>query len=290
MLKKGGLSSRKSKKSSPTQSKAAAPASVETELESFTLAKAIEEARTSTVEESSVEESSSPRNKIFSIASPLRKKATTQSAQSLATSDSYNTANESALNTPAVSYFDPTNEEQIDQILQNREAALSPVNKEQEPEVTMSATTAKKTTTVPKSVVTTKAAPAKEETHFDVTQHIYGGIKDIWAWGKTVPVVETFLGITEAVAAKVIDAAFHTDLLAIDKDVAKPNLKKLDDQVVTPAILAVWGFIQPAVSKGSEMIVEPVMKEVVPKVLGMVGKKDPDASPNPEYTSAPMVN
>jgi hypothetical protein len=38
------------------------------------------------------------------------------------------------------------------------------------------------------------------------------------------------------------------------------------------------------------MIVEPVMKEVVPKVLGMVGKKDPDASPNPEYTSAPMVN
>ncbi|KAL3792220.1 hypothetical protein ACHAWO_006039 [Cyclotella atomus] len=279
MLKKG-LSSRKSKKSSPN-----------TELESFTLAQAIEEARTSTVEESSVDESSSPLNKIFSIPSPLRKKATTQSAQSLATSDSYNTPNQSAQNTPAVSFFDPTNDEQIDQILQNREATLSPVNKEQEPEVTMSATTVKKTPTPAAApVVATKAAPAKDEPHFDVTQHIYGGIKDIWAWGKTVPIVDKFLGITEAVAAKIINAAFHTDLPAIDQDVAKPNLKKLDDQVVTPAILAVWGFIEPAVSKGGEMIVEPVMKEVVPKVLGMVGKKDPDASPNPEYTSAPMVN
>jgi hypothetical protein len=268
MLKKG-LSSRKSKKSSPN-----------TELESFTLAQAIEEARTSTVEESSVDESSSPLNKIFSIPSPLRKKATTQSAQSLATSDSYNTPNQSAQNTPAVSFFDPTNDEQIDQILQ-----------EQEPEVTMSATTVKKTPTPAAApVVATKAPPANDEPHFDVTQHIYGGIKDIWAWGKTVPIVEKFLGITEAVAAKIINAAFHTDLPAIDQDVAKPNLKKLDDQVVTPAILAVWGFIEPAVSKGGEMIVEPVMKEVVPKVLGMVGKKDPDASPNPEYTSAPMVN
>lgn len=258
------------KKKSLAQAKAAAPANVDTtsELESFHLAQAIEEARNSTVEESSVE-SSSPRSKLFSIPSPLKKKATTQSAASLATSESYNTANESAQNTPAVNYFDPT--------------------EQQEPEVTMPATT-KKTTKPAPAPVAAKAAPVKEEPHFDVTQHIYGGIKDVWAWGKTVPVVEIFLGITETVAAKILDITIHKDLPAIDNDVAKPNLKKLDDQILTPAILAVWGFIEPAVSKGDEMIVKPVMKEVVPKVLGIVGKKDPDASPNPEYTSAPMVN
>lgn len=280
MLKKAN----KKKKSSPTQ-KAPGPALIDTtpELESFQLAQTIEEARNSIVEQSSLE-SSSPRSKIFSIPSPLKKKATTQSAASLATSDSYNTANESAQNTPAFSYFDPT--EQLDPIIKNRE----------EPEVTMPATK-KITKSAPAPVATkaappvaTKATPAKEEPHFDVTQNIYGGIKDIWAWGKTVPVVETFLGITETVVAKVLDMTIHKDLPAIDNDLAKPNLKKLDDQIVTPAILAVWGFIEPAVSKGDEMIVKPVMKEVVPKVLGIVGKKDPDASPNPEYTSAPMVN
>lgn len=270
MLKKA-VSTRKSKKlSPPTQPKPQVDTS--DELESFTLAAAIEEARTTS------SGSSSPRNKLFNIPSPLRKKATTQSAQSLATSESYNTANESAQNTPAVSYFDPINGSDEDQ----------------DPEVTMPAT--KKTTKAAPATkaapVATKAAPIKEEPHFDVSQTIYTQIKDIWAWGKTVPVVEALLGITETVAAKLLDATFHTNLPAIDNDVAKPNLKKLDDTVVTPAILAVWGIIEPALSKGDDMIVKPVMKEVVPKIMDVLplGKKDPDASPNPEYTSAPMVN
>lgn len=281
MLKKV-TSTRKVKRASP-QSTPKPQVTIPTpELESFTLAAAIEEARTST-EESQIEPSS-PRNKLFAIPSPLRKKATTQSAQSLADS-SYNTANESAQNTPAVSYFDPN--------------ASDESSRDNDPEVTMPAV--KKTTkavvapaAVPvvaaPAVTTTKKAPVKEEPHFDVSQQIYTQIKDIWAWGKTVPLVESLLGITESVAAKLLSMTFHTDLPAIDNDVAKPNLKKLDDQVVTPAIIAVWNVIGPAVSKGEEMIVKPVMKEVVPKILGVVGKKDPDASPNPEYTSAPLVN
>jgi hypothetical protein len=275
---KKAVSTRKSKKQSPpSQPKPQVDTSAE--LESFTLAAAIEEARTSTVETTSVE-SSSPRNKLFHIPSPLRKKATTQSAQSLATSESYNTANESAQNTPAVSYFDPTNASDEDQ----------------DPEVTMPATkkTTKAATATKAAPVApaTKAAPIKEEPHFDVTQTIYTQIKDIWAWGKTVPVVEALLGITETVAAKLLDITFHTNLPAIDNDVAKPNLKKLDDSVVTPAVLAVWGIIEPAMSKGDEMIVKPVMKEVVPKIMDVLplGKKDPDASPNPEYTGAPILN
>lgn len=89
------------------------------------------------------------------------------------------------------------------------------------------------------------------------------------------------------------------DLPAIDSQVAQPNLKKLDDEVVTPVILAVWKLIGPAVSKSEEMFVKPVMTEVVPRILAPIAmvmgdkkeeKKSTESGPNPEYTSAPMVN
>ncbi|EJK74698.1 hypothetical protein THAOC_03609, partial [Thalassiosira oceanica] len=57
----------------------------------------------------------------------------------------------------------------------------------------------------------------------------------------------------------------------LDEKVAVPHLKKLDDEVVTPAILAVWGVIEPAVEKTDEMIVKPVITEVVPRILGPLG-------------------
>jgi len=285
MLKK--VNTRKTQNSSPQQPTNAV---ITPELESFHLAAAIEVARNVTVEETPQTSSSSPRNKLFSIPNTLRKKATTQSAQSLATYSSYNTANESALNTPAVSYFDPTNGSSSDEEKSNPEViTMAKKNSKTSAAAIAPTAPAAPAKVVPAKVVPTKAAPVKEEPHFDVTQQIYSQIKDIWAWGKTVPVVEALLGITESVAATVLGMTFHTTLPAIDADVASPNLKKLDDQVVTPAILAVWGIIGPAVSKGEEMIVQPVMKEVVPKIMGVM-KKDPDASPNPEYTSAPMLN
>lgn len=47
----------------------------------------------------------------------------------------------------------------------------------------------------PAPAVVTKApaerVPAKEEIHFDITQTIYTQMKGVWAWGKTVVVVET---------------------------------------------------------------------------------------------------
>jgi len=85
------------------------------------------------------------------------------------------------------------------------------------------------------------------------------------------------------------------DLPSIDQDVVVPNFKKLDDVVITPAICAVWGIICPAVKKSEEMIVKPVMTEVVPRILGPLGLLDKkkeeeeeerrnviDRSPNPE--------
>mmetsp|Transcript_17745 Transcript_17745/g.27851 ORF Transcript_17745/g.27851 Transcript_17745/m.27851 type:complete len:95 (-) Transcript_17745:123-407(-) len=86
------------------------------------------------------------------------------------------------------------------------------------------------------------------------------------------------------------------DLPAIDQDVVSPHAKKLDDIVITPAICAVWGIISPAVVKGEEMIVKPVLSEVVPRILGPLGflkekkvevvmeekKNEIDKSVNPE--------
>jgi len=125
----------------------------------------------------------------------------------------------------------------------------------------------KEPTPVPQAPV----ADREEEAHFDVAQNAYGAAKDLWFWGKSVPVVSHLLGVTEAVAAKVLDASVHMDLPALDSQVATPQLKKLDDDVVTPFILAVWKLIEPAVVEGDKLVIQPVLKEVVPRVLAPLG-------------------
>merc|ERR1712087_605413 len=110
-----------------------------------------------------------------------------------------------------------------------------------------------------------EAEETEDEAHFDVAQNVYGTIKGVWAWGKTVPVVSTFLGLTEAVASKFVETTISLDLPAIDQHGVTPQLKKLDGGVIDPVILAVW------------KIVEPAMTDVVPRVLaplGMFEKKE----------------
>jgi hypothetical protein len=140
------------------------------------------------------------------------------------------------------------------------------------------------------SVATKKSAPdtpVKKEQTFDVTQAIYSQIKDVWAWGKTVPIVDQILGMNEWIVSKILETLLKTDLPALDKDVAKPNLKKVDDHVVTPTVRAacqVWDFVAPAVHTADEFVVQPIAG----KVMDVMNKKNPDANPNPEYTTAPM--
>mmetsp|Transcript_14381 Transcript_14381/g.28710 ORF Transcript_14381/g.28710 Transcript_14381/m.28710 type:complete len:376 (+) Transcript_14381:196-1323(+) len=148
-----------------------------------------------------------------------------------------------------------------------------------------------------------------EEAHFDLAQQVYGATKHVWSWGKTVPVLSNLLGLTEHVAAGILDKTVKMKLETLDSDVAAPKLKELDDRVVTPVILAVWRIVGPVVGKGDEMVVKPVMTGLVPRILGPLGldgkkkmKEDggrqavlektkvSEEGPNPEYTSAPMVN
>lgn len=85
---------------------------------------------------------------------------------------------------------------------------------------------------------------------FDVSQTIYGATKDVWAYGKTVPVVSNILGIADAAALKALDITFHVDYAVVD-DKIKPQLKNLDDYVFTPVISTVWNIVKPLVGGGA---------------------------------------
>jgi len=85
---------------------------------------------------------------------------------------------------------------------------------------------------------------------FDVSQTIYGATKDVWAYGKTVPVVSNILGIADAAALKALDITFHVDYAVVD-DKIKPQLKNLDDYVFTPVISTVWNVVKPLVGGGA---------------------------------------
>jgi len=311
------------------------------ELSAFSLAAAIHEARTSSPTPpaaAAAQTTTSPSSKIrlpfFGRTSPLKKKNPSQ--VSLATNTSFNTANDAASiiasnNTPAVSYFVDSSEEDSDEETQEtlsfgndplsvlsrttaadtnlkkptEEISFNISSEEYNPEVTMpSKKTSKKFDAAPVTATAVTADPPipatkkKEEDtpHFDVAQNVYGCTKDIWAWGKTVPIISNMLGLTESVTAKVLDITIHMDLPSIDQNVVVPNFKKLDDEVITPAICTIWGIVNGGVTKGDEMIVKPVMTQVVPRILGPLGfledekkEKNPiDSTPNPEVV--PVLN
>lgn len=330
------MTSRRQKKQKPQQRNqqqedAPSQLSPPPELSAFSLAAAIQEARTSSPTPVATEDSARSRLPIFSkiiSSSPLKKKNPSQ--VSLATNTSFATANDNTTPnqniTPAVSYFVDSSDEETQESLTFGNDPLSVLSRNQDvkpteitfenhlnPEETMPTMPKKLTskiapmmtaTAVPAAAavpvtttkVVVKAKKTDNEPHFDVAQNVYGCTKDIWAWGKTVPVLSNVLGLTEGVTAKVLDITIHMDLPAIDQDVVVPNVKKLDDQVLTPAISAIWGIISGTVKKGDDMIVKPVMTEVVPRILGPLGlmekkeeKKDPvDKGINPEVV--PVLN
>lgn len=251
------------------------------DLTSFSVANTISEASATIT---------TPR-KIFNvITSPLKKEKSNPSQVSLATNTSFATANDqhNDIITPASYFVDSISDDEKSQTYndllsvlaqpKSTDATPTEISFSSNPEETTimpsKKTTSKKivpmveaTAVPPTTKAMTKPAPTTDEAHFDVAQNTYGCVKDIWAWGTTVPVLSNVLGITEAVAAKVVDTTIHMDLPTIDQDVVVPNMKKLDDEIVTPVITAVWKTIAPAVGKADDMIVKPVLTEVVPRVL-----------------------
>ena len=97
----------------------------------------------------------------------------------------------------------------------------------------------------------------------DVAQQTYGVTKEVWAWGKTVPLLSDVLGITEGLTSKVLALTINVDDL--EKDLVIPNLKKFDEEIVSPSIGIILNVVGPAVSVGEEVIFKPAM-HIVPHI------------------------
>lgn len=138
---------------------------------------------------------------------------------------------------------------------------------------TSSSKRSKKANTAPVTNV-----PEAEAKGMDVAEHVYEKAKDIWAWGKGVPVVSIGLGITEAVVGKAVKVALGTDFEGLDNQI-KPQLGKLDHDVINPAIEAVVSVAMNAANKS-----EGVLKPILIKFLSPFGLIKNEAE-NPELTT-----
>jgi len=132
----------------------------------------------------------------------------------------------------------------------------------------------------------------EEEKSVDAATTVYESVKNVWTWGKGVPVIGFGEGVAEAVAGKVLGLA-GTSIPELDTAI-KPHVAGLDTDFLNPAINAVVGAIMGGVSKGDDMI-RPVVMKVVPTILGPLGmvedeKKKPVTNTAPELTTpAPAI-
>merc|ERR1712129_343959 len=105
-----------------------------------------------------------------------------------------------------------------------------------------------------------------EETgHFDVSQHVYDGVKNVWGLGCSVGIIRPLLKITEGVAGSGLGMTTGINLDNGDEEI-KPKLAELDDNIINPAIGKVLEVVTPFVNEG-ELIIRPIITSVGPKVL-----------------------
>jgi transcription termination factor NusB len=112
----------------------------------------------------------------------------------------------------------------------------------------------------------------------DAASHVYEGVKTAWGWGKEQAVISTLLGITEAIAVKVV-SVIGTDLEEIDNNI-KPQLVNLDSSILNPALKAILTVIMNAAGK-SEDFVKPIVVSIL-KPMGLIKDKETVA---PELTN-----
>lgn len=115
----------------------------------------------------------------------------------------------------------------------------------------------------------------------EVASHVYEGVKGVWGWGKEQMVISTFLGMAEGIAGKVV-GVMGTDLEEIDGNI-KPQLTKVDKDILNPAISAIVGILMKVAGK-SENILKPIIVSIL-KPVGLI-KADQKDSVAPELTNS----
>jgi len=132
----------------------------------------------------------------------------------------------------------------------------------------------------------TEDTPVEEKKMMvDAAEVVYGKAKDIFAWGKSVPVVGFFVGTSEAVAGKALGVV-GTDLSQVDGKI-ESELTKLDKGVLNPAIEAIAKILIGVAGK-SEAAIKPIIG-IFLKPLGLLIKSEANEESPEVYTDTPEV-
>lgn len=127
----------------------------------------------------------------------------------------------------------------------------------------------------------TKFFPTEVPQHVDAAEKVYDTVKGAWSWGKGVTIFKPFLGVTEAIAGKVVSLV-GSDLVSVD-DAVVHKLHAIDNSMLNPAIAAILGLLLGAAGK-TEDALKPLLLSIL-KPLGLVK----DTAENPEMTPVPGV-
>jgi flavin-binding protein dodecin len=121
----------------------------------------------------------------------------------------------------------------------------------------------------------------------NAAQVVYSKAKDVWTWGKGLPVVGFFEGVTESVVSKVVSIA-GTSMSDIDGAVQNV-VSSLDTSYLNPAIAAVVDAIMKGVGKADSTF-RPMIESVAPSVLGISKPAESkERTEAPELTTAPVT-
>mmetsp|Transcript_19501 Transcript_19501/g.28911 ORF Transcript_19501/g.28911 Transcript_19501/m.28911 type:complete len:159 (+) Transcript_19501:68-544(+) len=115
----------------------------------------------------------------------------------------------------------------------------------------------------------------------NAAQTVYGKTKEIWAWGKDLPVIGFFEGVAESVAGKVVEIA-GTTLEDVDQTIISPKLAGLDTSFLNPIVEKIIEALMAAGANANQLIT------YVGKPLGIIEaeeKKKPVKTIAPEVTS-----
>jgi hypothetical protein len=131
------------------------------------------------------------------------------------------------------------------------------------------------------SSTSTKFFPTEVPQHVDAAEKVYDTVKGAWTWGKGVTIFKPFLGVTEAIAGKVVNLV-GSDLVSVD-DALVHKLHSIDDSMLNPAIAAILGLLLGAAGK-TEDALKPILLSIL-KPLGLIK----ETAENPEITPVPGV-
>lgn len=136
----------------------------------------------------------------------------------------------------------------------------------------------------PATTTTSSSSSTPDLSKIDAAEIAYAKAKDVWAWGKTVPLVSIFVGTTETVASKALDVA-GTSFSSLDGKIAE-ELAKLDSGILNPAIETIAKAVISAAAHSEEHL-KPIILSIL-STVGMIKSEANETTPE-AHTSTPEV-